>query len=51
MLTKKHLMPALLVLICLLYATLINPSGSSLDGVPGLPAIFAVIFLIQLLGV
>lgn len=50
MLTKKHLMPALLVLICLLYATLINPSGSSLAGVPGLPAIFAVIFLIQLLG-
>ena len=50
MLTKQHLMPALLVLMCLLYATLINPLGSSLAGVPGLPAIFAVIFLIQLLG-
>lgn len=50
MLTKKHFMPALLVLVCLLYAALINPSESRVAGVPGVPAIFAVIFAIQLLG-
>lgn len=50
MLTKKHLMPPLLVLVCLLYAGLINPLDSRIVGVSVLPVIFAAIFLIQLLG-
>lgn len=50
MLTKKHLMPPLLVLVCLLYAGLIYPLDSQIVGVSVLPAIFAAIFLIQLLG-
>ena len=50
MLTKKHVMPPLLVLVCLLYAALINPVEGRVVGVAVLPVIFAAIFAIQLLG-
>ena len=50
MLSKKHLMPPLLVLVCLLYAVLVNPLASRVVGVSVLPLIFAAIFVIQLLG-
>jgi steroid 5-alpha reductase family enzyme len=50
MLNKKHLLPGLLVFVCLLYAAVVNPAASRIGEVPVLPVIFAVIFLIQLVG-